>query len=106
MKTESTAPSIVEYLDAKIAAVLSAPAAWGGLEALEPLVLMLCMCRQYAASENDDERTLMRRYRRHLAEHLGRSAAALVDRLPPDGDRLSKAVEVLRTFVASVHGNG
>lgn len=90
-------PGIVEYLDEKIELVLSAPAAWGGLEPLEPLILMLLMCRRYAALGDDDERTLMRAYRRHLAESLGRGSARLVERLPPE-DCVPRAVEVLRSF--------
>jgi len=98
----SHSPRIVEYLDEKIELVLSAPAAWGGLEPLEPLILMLLMCRQYAAFGDDDERTLMRAYRKHLAESLGRGSARLVERLPPE-DRMARAVEVLRRFAEAHH---
>lgn len=84
----------VDVIDAKLDDVLENPQAWGGVRALEPLVLVLMMCR-----EPDDERGLMRAYRKYLAESLGPSSGSLVDRIPPDEDPLTVATDVLRRFV-------
>jgi hypothetical protein len=104
--------NIVEYVDSKIDSVLSAPAAWGEIAALEPLILMLLMFRRYAAFGDDDEQELMRRYRKHLNQLLGSSSAGLAGRLSeklavaPSAlehkvalGRLEKAVDALQAFV-------
>lgn len=75
------------------------PRGMGGLMALEPLILMLLMCRQYMVSGTEEERDLLRAYRRHLTEALGSSSAGLVGRISSE-EGLPKATEVLRNFVA------
>ena len=63
--TDADLPSerLVAWLDEKLREVLSAPGTWGGVEALEPLVLMLLMLRRRIHDPTAQDQELTHSYR-------------------------------------------
>jgi hypothetical protein len=94
---------VVALLDRRLAEVLDRPAGWGGIDALEPLVLTLLMLRTQVVNPVADERAVVRTYRRFLAVEFGAGAADLRTRLGADAS-LARVVDVLRRFVAQATG--
>jgi len=83
---DSSAPNratreFIGLLDRKLEEILGCPTGWGGIEALEPLVLTLLMLRATIADPGADERAILRGYRRFLADRVGPGAADLRTRL-------------------------
>lgn len=89
---------LVAWIDEKLREALSAPGAWGGVEALEPLILMLLMARRRVHDPTARDQELTRSYRKFLARVTGASAARLADRVPSEG-RVKHMVEILGDFV-------
>lgn len=89
------------WIDEKLLEVLSAPGAWGGTEALEPLILVLLMARRRISRPAARDQDLVRRYRKFLARVMGPSAARLADRVPAPR-REEQMVEILGDFVDQV----
>jgi hypothetical protein len=94
---------VVALLDRRLAEVLDCPAGWGGIDALEPLVLTLLMLRTQVVNPVADERAVVRTYRRFLAVEFGAGGADLCTRLGADAS-LARVVDVLRRFVAQATG--
>jgi hypothetical protein len=88
----------VGWIDEKLREVLTTPGAWGGVEALEPLVLVLLMARRRIYDPGTRDQDLVRGYRQFLARVTGPSASRLADRVPREG-RERHMVEILGDFV-------
>ena len=88
-------------LDRQVAEVLACPAAWGGIDALEPLVLTLAMLRAKVADPDADDRAVLRDYRRFLAHRVGPGAADLKTRLGADATE-SQMRDILREYLDSL----
>lgn len=88
----------VAWIDEKLREVLAAPGAWGGVEALEPLILVLLMARRRIHDPMGRDQDLVRGYRKFLARVTGPSAARLADRVPRE-ERERHMVEILGDFV-------
>jgi hypothetical protein len=88
----------IAWIDEKLREVLSAPGAWGGVEALEPLILVLLMARRRIHEPTARDQDLTRRYRRFLARVTGPGAARLADRVP-SLSREQHMVQILHDFV-------
>jgi len=88
---------LVTWVDEKLREILSAPSAWGGVEALEPLVLVLLMARRRIHDPATRDQDLIRGYRKFLARVTGPGAARLADRVPSDG-RERHMIEILGDF--------
>jgi hypothetical protein len=88
----------IAWIDEKLREILSSPGAWGGVEALEPLVVVLLMARRRVQEPTARDQDLMRSYRRFLARVTGPGAARLADRVPSTG-REAHMVEILGDFV-------
>jgi hypothetical protein len=84
-------------LDQRLERILGCPGGWGGIEALEPLVLTLLMLRASAVDPAIDERAVLRKYRRFLGERVGPGAADLMTRLGSDATE-EKMIEILREY--------
>ncbi len=97
--------STVAWVDEKLREMLAAPRAWGGTEALEPLVLVLLMARRRLQVPTACDSDLTRSYQKFLASVVGPGAARLVDRLPIQG-REAKMVEILGEFVEHARAGG
>jgi hypothetical protein len=92
---------IVAWIDDKLREVLSAPGAWGGAEALEPLILVLLMARRRVHEPTARDQDLTRSYRKFLARVTGPGAARLASRVPEQG-RQAHMVDILGDFVDQV----
>lgn len=88
----------VAWIDDKLREVLAAPGAWGGVEALEPLVLVLLMARRRIHDPTTRDQDLVRGYRQFLARVTGPSASRLAARVPHEG-RERHMVAILGDFV-------
>lgn len=88
-------------IDQRIDQVLGNPQGWGGVDALEPLVLMLLMLRAEFANPPSPRTEVLRQYRRFLAGRFEPGVGDLRERLGP---RLSPEamVAVLREHTAIV----
>lgn len=97
--------TLTEKLDEKLDQVLKSPRGWGGLDVLEPLVLMLLILRAETGDPPSSHAEVLRRYRRFLAERFGAGAGDIRARL---GGALSleAVVNVLREHVETVRGRG
>ncbi len=91
-------------IDEQLGLVLGYPLGWGGMDALEPVVLALLMVRARVADPTVSDRVLHRSYRKFLAEQVGGGAAGLRDRLGSNCS-VERMVEVLREYVNSVTGS-
>lgn len=85
-------------IDEKLEQVLEQPSGWGGMEALEPVVLVLLMLRGRVANPTASDRAIITGYRKFLAERTGPGAADLRTRLGDDCS-IERMVEVLREHV-------
>ena len=92
---------IIAWIDEKLREVLAAPRAWGGVEALEPLILLLLMARRRVHEPTARDQELTRSYRKFLARVTGPSAARLAERVPGTG-REAHMVLILGDFVDQV----
>ncbi len=95
--------TLTERLDEKLDQVLKNPRGWGGVDVLEPLVLMLLILRAETADPPLSHAEVLRRYRRFLAERVAPGAGDIRERL---GEALSleAVVDVLREHVDTVRG--
>ncbi|QRN95433.1 hypothetical protein JRI60_41255 [Archangium violaceum] len=93
--------TLTERLDEKLDQVLKNPRGWGGVDVLEPLVLMLLILRAETADPPVSHAEVLRRYRRFLAERVAPGAGDIRARL---GEALSleAVVDVLREHVDAV----
>lgn len=90
--------TLTKRLDEKLDQVLKNPRGWGGVDVLEPLVLMLLILRAETADPPLPLAEVLRRYRRFLAERVAPGAGDIRARL---GAALSleAVVDVLREHV-------
>lgn len=95
--------TLTERLDEKLDQVLKNPRGWGGVDVLEPLVLMLLILRAETADPPLAHAEVLRRYRQFLAERVAPGAGDIRARL---GEELSleAVVDVLREHVDTVRG--
>jgi hypothetical protein len=93
----------IRLLDHKLEQILGCPSGWGGVDAIEPLVLTLLMLRASLADPPADERGVLRDYRRFLAERFGGGATDLKSRLGSDASE-SSMVAVLREYANRQRG--
>lgn len=98
MKESDEQAAFVSLLDQRLEEILRCPAGWGGVDALEPLVLTLLMLRSKVADPTVDERLVLREYRRFLASHVGAGSADLKTRLGPDASE-ARMSDILRAYV-------
>jgi hypothetical protein len=93
--------TLTEKLDAKLDQVLKNPRGWGGMDVLEPLVLMLLILRAEVTHPPSTHAEVLRRYRQFLAERVAPGAGDIRARL---GEALSleAVVEVLREHVDTI----
>ena len=96
--------TLTERLDEKLDQVLKNPRGWGGMDVLEPLVLMLLILRAETADHPLSHAEVLRRYRRFLTERVAPGAGDIRARL---GEALSleAVVDILREHVDSVRGH-
>lgn len=92
---------VVAWIDDKLREILTAPGAWGGVDALEPLILVLLMARLRATDARVRDQDLVRSYRKFLARVTGPSAARLAERVP-EAQRQEHMARILGDFVEEV----
>ncbi|MFV8751242.1 hypothetical protein ACNOYE_11925 [Nannocystaceae bacterium ST9] len=97
----ATAREFIEQIDRRIDQVLKYPEGWGGVDALEPLVLMLLMLRAGVDESTSDDRTVVAEYRKSLGQRVGGGAADLRARLGEDCS-IDRMVEILREHVIHI----
>lgn len=97
----TTANEFIDILDRRIDQVLKYPGGWGGIDTLEPLVLMLLMLRASVTDSGSNDRVVVEEYRKSLAKSVGAGAADLRARLGEDCSE-ARMVEVLREHIERV----
>jgi hypothetical protein len=105
MKETDTRAAFVNLLDQRLEEILECPAGWGGVDALEPLVLTLMMLRAKTADPMADERQVLRDYRRFLAPRVGPGSADLKTRLGAEATDV-KMRDILREYVECMRRDG
>lgn len=92
---------ILRRLDEKLDFILDNPEGWGGIDALEPLVLLLLLLRADLATPRMTHAEVLKQYRGFLATRLKPGAGDIRERL---GDALSleTMVNLLREHISSV----
>lgn len=95
--------SLTARLDEKLDQVLKNPRGWGGVDVLEPLVLMLLILRAETADPPASHAEVVQRYQQFLTERLGPGAGDVRERLGEDLS-LEAVVNVLREHVETVRG--
>ncbi|HEX5748898.1 MAG TPA: hypothetical protein VFZ09_21845 [Archangium sp.] len=95
---------ILRRLDEKLDSILDNPEGWGGIDALEPLVLLLLLLRAELATPRVTHAEVLKQYRVFLATRLRPGVGDIRERL---GDALSleNMVALLREHVSSVRTN-
>jgi hypothetical protein len=88
----------VQLLDDKLDQIVSEPGGWGGVDALEPLVLVLLMLRSQVRLPGKSDREVVSDYRKFLAEHVGAGAGDLKSRLGADCSA-ERMAELLRQYI-------
>lgn len=96
-----TTNDFVGLIDRRLEQVLKYPQGWGGVDTLEPLVLMLLMLRSSIDDVTPKDRIVVDEYRKFLAERVGGGAADLRARLGEDCSE-ARMVEVLREHVERI----
>lgn len=94
---------MLDEIDQRIDQVLEFPEQWGGLEVMEPMVLMLSMLRARVHDASATDRTVVDDYLRFLSTRVGAGAASLPARLGPEAT-VEKVGEILRAFVEESRG--
>lgn len=93
-------PNVVEFLgkiDERIGHVLENPGAYGGIEAIEPVALVLFMLRARVVNADAEDRSILRNYKSFLASRVPHGCGGLRSRLG-DECELDRMVEVLREY--------
>jgi hypothetical protein len=103
--TKTMSEEFLALIDEKLDQVLEQPAGWGGVEALEPVVLVLLMLRNRVADPTASEREVIKSYRKFLAERTGPGASDLRARLGSDCS-IERMVEILREHVECAQAAG
>lgn len=103
--TETMSEEFLALIDEKLDQVLEQPAGWGGVEALEPVILVLLMLRNRVADPTASEREVIQSYRKFLAERAGPGASDLRSRLG-SACSLERMVEILREHVDCAQATG
>lgn len=98
-------PPLTAKLDEKLDQVLKNPRGWGGVDVLEPLVLMLLILRAETANPPSSHAEVLQQYQAFLAKRLAPGAGDIRERL---GEALSleRVVNLLREHVEAVRGRG
>lgn len=97
----NTTNDFVDLIDRRLDQVLKYPQGWGGVDSLEPLVLMLLMLRSSVNETTPSDRAVVAEYRKFLAERVSGGAADLRARLGEDCSE-ARMVEILREHVERV----
>lgn len=92
--------TFVHLLEARLESVLDNPKGWGGIEALEPLVLLLCIQRAELATPPVCQVELLQSYWAFLARRIGPGAGGLRERLGAEASA-EAMISILREFSAS-----
>lgn len=95
---------LLRQLDEKLDSILDNPEGWGGIDALEPLVLLLLLLRAELATPRVTHAEVLKQYRFFLATRLKPGVGDIRERL---GDTLSlqTMVELLREHVSSARAH-
>jgi len=91
----------IALIDEKLEQVLKQPEGWGGLEALEPIALVLLMLRNRVTNPAASESDVIKDYKRFLAERTAPGTGALLTRLGDDPS-LERMIKILRERVEYV----
>ena len=105
MTTNMPEKRFIALIDEKLDQVLEQPEGWGGVEALEPVVLVLLMLRNRVADPAASERDVIKDYRRFLAGRTSPGASDLLTRLGSDSS-IERMVEILREHVECAQATG
>ncbi len=96
-----TAQNILQWVDTAMDEILANPQGWGGIDALEPLFLLLVILRGEVASPRIAQQQVLTQYWTFLATHIRPGSDDLRARLGQDLS-VETMVAVLRKYAALV----
>jgi hypothetical protein len=95
---------ILRRLDEKLDSILDNPEGWGGVDALEPLVLLLLLLRADMTTPRMTHAEVLKQYRAFLSRRLKPGAGDIRERLG-DAPSLETMAGLLRAHVSSVRAH-